>query len=164
MSADFLSNIRYVSAWKRGDAALEGDAMAMWREMGVMPAGVRPEERLKELVVLAYKGARLVGITSAEVRPYAPLRQRFAFMRMLMRPEAQAAGLAVPLTVHLRETLRQWSFDHPQELLAGYGAVVTDKHYMAQPILPAGLTLVGYTPDGHQVRVFWWDHFRIPVS
>lgn len=164
MSADFLSDIHYVPAWKRGDTRLERDALAMWRDMGVMPQGMKPEERLKELVVLAYKGERLVGITSADVRPYAPLRQRFAFMRLLMRSDAAGSGLAVPLTVQLREVLRQWSKDNPEEQLAGYGAFVSDKAYMATPVLPAGLTLVGYTPEGHQVRVFWWDHFRTPAS
>lgn len=164
MTADFLSDIRYVTAWKQGDARLEGDVMAMWRDMGLMPQGGRPEERLRELVVLAYKGERLVGITSADVKPYAPLRQRFAFMRLLMRAEAAGSGLAVSLTVQLREVLRRWAFDNPQEQLAGYGAVIGEKVYMADPVLASGLTVVGYTPEGHQVRIFWWDHFRIPVS
>lgn len=156
-------NIRYVGAWQRNDPALERDAIAMWTEMKILPPSVRPEDRAKQLVALAYADDRLVGITTAEIQPFAPVRQRFAFMRILMRPEAEKSGISVPLTVACREELRDWSAANPQEQVAGYAAIITAAGYGKKPVLPAGLTLVGYTPDGHQIRIYWWDHFRISI-
>ncbi|MGV8995415.1 MAG: hypothetical protein ACOH12_00525 [Parvibaculaceae bacterium] len=166
METGFQSNgVSYLPAWRLDSARYEADAIAMWSEMGALGAGVRPEERAKELAALAYRNGQLIGITTAVLHHYPPLRQRFAFMRMLLRPDAAQDGIDVPLAVEFRETLRQWSRDNPSELVAGCGAIVlagTEK-YAERPVLETGLALAGYTDEGHQVRVFWWDHFRIPV-
>ena len=156
--------VEYVPAWRRDDRRLEADAIEMWSEMGALGSGINPQARAKELAALAYRNGRLIGITTAVLQTYESLRQRFAFMRILMRPSAAEAGVAAPLTVQFSETLRRWSKDNPQEQVAGYAALVGAGPYTPMPVLPAGLTLVGYTDEGHQVRVFWWDHFRIPVS
>jgi hypothetical protein len=164
MAIDLSHDVRYVPAWQLSDPKLEGDAIAMWREMRILPHNQSAEARAKELVSLAYMGDRLVGITTAVIGHYAPVRQRFAFMRLLIRPEAEKSGIAVPFTVFFREVLREWALAHPEEQLAGYGAYITVKGYGHQPVLPAGLALVGYTDEGYQVRLCWWDHFRIPVA
>jgi hypothetical protein len=156
-------DIRYVGAWRRNDPQIERDAVAMWNEMRILPPNVRPEDRARELVSVAYAGDRIVGITTATLQTYQPVRQRFAFIRILMRPEAEKSGVSVPLTVACREELREWSVANPQEQVAGYAAIITAAGYGAKPVLPAGLTVVGYTPDGHQIRLYWWDHFRLPV-
>lgn len=68
-------------------------------------------------------------------------------------------GVVVPLTFAFRETLRQWSIENPAEKVAGYAAILTNHHYGARGVLNAGLTLIDHTPEGHQIRVCWWDHF-----
>lgn len=99
--------IRYVSAWRRRDPALERDAVAMWTEMKILPAGVKPEDRARELCVLAYHGDRLVGITTAQIQPYAPVRQRFAWGRILLRPECRKIrACGPPHHRHARGTAR----------------------------------------------------------
>lgn len=68
-------------------------------------------------------------------------------------------GVVVPLTFAFRETLRQWSIENLAEKVAGYAAILTNHHYGARGVLNAGLTLTDHTPEGHQIRVCWWDHF-----
>lgn len=157
-------NLRYVAAWRRNDPKLEADAIAMWNEMGVLHPNVRPEQRAKELVTLAYIGDRLVGITTAEITPYAPVRQRFAFGRILLRPEVEKQGIVVPLTLAMREELREWSKANPHEQVAGFAIIITAARYGDKPVTAAGLALAGYTDDGFQVRLYWWDHFRLPTA
>jgi hypothetical protein len=156
-------NLHFASAWQGNDPKFEADAVAMWKELRVLPPDVVPEQRAKELVSLAYVGERLVGITTAQIQFYQPVRQKFAFIRILMRPEVEKAGISVPLTIACRETLREWSAAHPEAGVAGYAAIVTAAGYGAKPVLPAGLVLAGYTPQGQQIRLYWWDHFRLPV-
>jgi hypothetical protein len=157
-------NLRFVTAWRRNDPKLQGDAIAMWTELAVLHPSVRPEQRARELVTLAYAGDRLIGITTAEIQTYAPVRQRFAFARILIRPEMERAGLAVPLTIACREDLREWSQANPHEQVAGMAAVITARGYGNKPVTPAGLALAGYSDDGFQVRLYWWDHFRLPLA
>ena len=152
-----------VPAWKQNNPKFEQDAIAMWAETGRLLQKHSPEERAKELAVLAYSDGRLIGITTAIVGLYPALRQKFAFMRLLLRPEAEKSGVVVPLTFAFRETLRQWSEDNPAEKVAGYAAVLSNARYGNRGVLNAGLTLVGHSPEGHQVRVCWWDHFRLDV-
>ena len=161
MTDNMTDNLHYVTAWQRNDPKLEADAIAMWADMAILHPSIRPEERAKELVTLAYVGDRLVGITTAEVKHHAPVRQNFAFMRILLRPEFERHGIVVPLTIAMRETLREWSAANPAAQVAGCGIIITAKGYGATPVTAAGLALAGYTADGLQVRLYWWDHFRI---
>jgi hypothetical protein len=156
-------DIRYVAAWRRNDPKIERDAVAMWNEMRILPPNVRPEERAKELVTVAYAGERIVGITTASLQAYQPVRQRFAWGRILLRPEVEKTGLVVPLTIAMREELREWSVANPAERVAGFAIVLTAPGYGAAPVIAAGLALAGYSAEGHQIRLYWWDHFRIPV-
>lgn len=165
MGAGFTADeVDYIAAWRRDDPRLQADAMKMWAEMGVLAPGVSPEARAKELVALAYHNGRLIGITTTTLHVYPPLRQRFAFMRMLMRPDVAESGVAVSLTIKFAEVMRLWSRANPEEQVAGFAALVPQGIYSGTTILPTGLTLVGYTDEGYQVRVFWWDHFRIPIQ
>lgn len=163
MSDILLPDVTFHPAWKLENAQFERDAIEMWTETGRLLPGVSAQARSKELAAVAYSGSRLVGISTAQVLMHEPLRQRFAFMRLLIRPEAEKSGLVVPLTFLFRETLRQWSIDNPQAEVAGYAAVIANHGYGARPVLNAGLTLVGYTDKGSQIRVHWWDHFRLAV-
>ncbi len=115
-------NLHYVTAWQRNDPKLEADAIAMWTELGVLHPSVRPEQRAKQLVTLAYAGDKLIGITTAEVKLHEPVRQKIAFMRLLIRPEFERQGLAVPITIVMRETLREWSAANPAAQVAGCGS------------------------------------------
>lgn len=157
-------NLRLVPAWKRNDPKLQADAVAMWQELKMLPAEINLAERAKELVVLAYIGARLVGVTTAEVQTHKPVRQRFAFGRILLRPEAEKAGLVVPMTIAMREELREWSKANPHEQVAGFAIAISAKGYGKTPVTAAGLVHAGYNADGQQVRLYWWDHYRLPVT
>ncbi|MDO8290102.1 MAG: hypothetical protein Q7T44_12865 [Parvibaculum sp.] len=164
MSAATLPDVKFLPAWKLENPKFERDAIEMWKETGRLMPGVSAEARAKELVAVAYSGDRLVAISTAQIHIYEPLRQRFAFMRLLVRPEAEKSGLVVPLTFLFRESLRQWSLANPQAEVAGYAAVIANQGYGARPVLNAGLTLVGYTDKGSQIRVCWWDHFKLAAD
>lgn len=152
---------RYLPAWRLNNPAYERDAIALWTDTKRLMPNVSVEERARELAAVAYVGDELVAVSTCQLEYYEPLRQRFAFMRLMVRPSAEKSGHVVPLTFCFRETLRQWSLANPQERLAGYGAYLANRNYGERPVLNAGLTLVGYSATGGQVRVCWWDHFHL---
>lgn len=152
-------------AWRRNDAAIEADAAAFWRRLAILPKDVSPEARAKELVAAAYKDGRLVGVTTATLNRLEFLRVRLAMIRAAVDPDFRRSRAAFALAVYSRDLLERWSSDHPHERVAGLGAIVESPDLAArqrEPFWPqTRFGLVGYTKDGRQIRVSWFEDFRL---
>jgi hypothetical protein len=152
-------------AWRLGDPAIERDAIAFWERTGILPAGVRAEERARELAAVAYRGERLVGVTTAVPGRIEALRGRFAMLRGSVDPAHRRSRLGFDLLMFSRELLERWSLQHPEEKLLGLGAVIESPDLAErarQPFWPqTRLGLIGYTPEGRQIRVAWFAHARL---
>lgn len=152
-------------AWRLADSAIERDAIAFWDRLAILPAGVRPGERARELVAVAYQGDRLVGVTTAAPGRIEALRGRFAMLRGAVDPAHRRSRLGFDLLLFSRELLERWSHEHPEEKLLGLGAVIESPDLAErarQPFWPqTRLGLVGYTPEGRQIRVVWFAHARL---
>ena len=153
------------SAWRRGDEAIEADAIAFWRRLAILPANVAPETRAKELVAVAYKDGRLVGVTTAALTRLEFLRARFAMIRAAVDPDYRRSRAAFALAVYSRDLIERWSCEHRHERVAGLGAIVESPDLVArqrEPFWPqTRFGLVGYTKDGRQIRVSWFEDFRV---
>lgn len=65
------------------------------------------------------------------------------------------------------DLVETYALAHPEENIAGLAAVVSSPVLGARPNpYPngAGFVLIGYTPKGEQVRVSWFDHYRVPAN
>jgi hypothetical protein len=151
--------------WRAGDAQLEADAIAFWQRLGLLPAQVDPHARAKEIVLGAYKDGRLVGLTTAILAPLEFLRARFAFLRSAVDPELRRSHAAATMAYHARDLLERWSAEHPEERLAGLGAAIESRQLAEiakEPYWPGTrLMLARFLPDGRQVRVSWFSHYRV---
>ena len=152
-------------AWRRDDPAIEADAIAFWRRLAILPGKVAPEARAKELVAAAYKDGRLVGVTTATLDRLEFLRARLAMLRGAVDPEFRRGRAGLALALYSRDLIARWSSDHPDERVAGLGAIVESPDLIArqrEPVWPqTGFVLVGYTKDGRQIRVSWFENFRL---
>jgi hypothetical protein len=152
-------------AWRRDDPELEAEAIAFWKRLDLLPAGVPPEARAKELVALAYRSGELVGVSTAAIDYHQPLRARMAFLRGATDPAHRRTRAGVTLGVGTREILERWAAEHPDERVGGLAAIVENRDIglpLLEPIWPVTrLTLIGFTPDGRQVRAYWFRHFRL---
>ncbi|MBX3505818.1 MAG: hypothetical protein KF895_10095 [Parvibaculum sp.] len=154
--------VDYVDGWQKRDPKFEADATALWRKHGVLPAGVNPEERAREICCLAYENGELTGISTVAIERYRPLlNKRFGFLRVFTSPEHEQQQIAIGLAVEARRILEEWSIAHPQEELAGMAAVYQSHKLGRFPVGKSGLTLVGLTPEGHQMRVTWFNHLPL---
>ena len=157
-----MGKIKYVSGWRKRDEKLERDAVALWKEHGVLPAGVTPESRAQEICCLAYDGNRLAGISTVDIQPYRPLlNKRFGFARVFIPPEFEQQELAIGLATECRRILEEWSIANPEEQLFGMAAVYQSHKLGRYPVGKSGLTLVGFTPEGHQLRIAWFNHLPL---
>ncbi len=152
-------------AWRRDDARIEADAIDFWRRLAILPGKVLPEARAKELVAAAYKDGRLVGVTTATLDRLEFLRARLAMLRGAVDPEFRRSRAGFALALYSRDLIERWSYDHPDERVAGLGAIVESPDLVArqrEPFWPqTRLGLVGYTKDGRQIRVSWFEDFRL---
>jgi hypothetical protein len=154
-------------AWRLGDLGIERDAVDFWTRAGILPAGVTPRERARELVAVVCKEDRLVGVLTAQVGRLAQVRARLAFVRGTVDPEYRRSHIGLVMLLYGRDLLERWSAAHPDERLAGIGAFVESKELSERARKPNGPTrmgLIGYTPDGRQIRVCWFRDFRLDLG
>ena len=158
-------DIALVTAWRRGDPKIAKDATAFWRRLGALPPSETPEARVKQLCVAAYMGEALIGVSTVVLTNVPLLRCRLGMFRCLVDPEQRQRQVARGLAVASRDALAVWSRDNPAEKIMGMATIVESpalEAFSKQPVWRAsGLTLVGYRPDGRQLRVVWFDHARL---
>lgn len=151
-------------AWRLGDAAIERDAIDFWTRTGILPAGVTPQQRARELVAVAYREGRMVGVLTAKVGRLDQVRARLAFIRAAVGPEHRRGHISLVLYLYARDLLERWSAEHPEERLAGLGAFVEGRELAERARRgngPTRLGLIGFMPDGRQIRVCWFRDFRL---
>lgn len=152
-------------AWRLGDATIERDAIAFWTRVQILPSGVQPEDRVGELVAVAYHKRTIVGVATAQLAPIKTLKGRFAVYRCAVDPDHRRQGLASALTVYARDLIEDWSLRHPEEKLLGLAAAVETPDLtirLREPVWPeTRLNLAHFLPDGRQLRVAWFAHARL---
>ena len=156
--------VTLVPAWRRNDAKINKDATDFWLKMRALPRNVTPEQRLRELCVAAYVGDELVAVATMELRQAPWLRCRLGFFRCLVSPAYVQRRLAIRLTKYSRDLLEIWSQENPNEKVLGMATILENPNFDIlgkRPVWRSGgadLSLVGYTPEGQQVRLTWFKH------
>ncbi|HYD13244.1 MAG TPA: hypothetical protein VEC11_10390 [Allosphingosinicella sp.] len=152
-------------AWQRNDAGIEADAIEMWTRLDILPPEVRPEDRAKQLAAAAYSEGQIAAVATGVVEYIDFLRARFLVMRSMTAPEFRRTHAQVALALPTMTMLEQWSKANPNERIAGLIGFVEPGAWGEAARMPwgpyFGWTLVAYTHDGKQVRVVWFDHYRI---
>ena len=155
------AELDYRRVWRRQNCSVMDDAIAMWRREGVLPPDVTPEERAEELVIAIYDGAEIAGCLTADIHVLPRLREKFAFCRSFVAPGWRGRRLTDRLMMDGYDELGRWSLAHSEERLAGCAAIYENRGLGRRPVEPSGLCLVGYTPQGQQLRVLWFKHHKL---
>lgn len=152
-------------AWQRNDPRIEADAAAFWNRLEILPQGVDPAQRARQLVAVVYKDEEIVGVMTATIERVEQVRTRLAMIRSAVDPGHRRAQILRALTWYSRALLERWSRDHPHERLGGLGGIIESEQLAElakQPNLaPSGFILAGFLPDGRQLRISWFEDFRV---
>lgn len=157
-------DLDYRRVWRRADRRVMEDVIAMWGCENILPAGIAPEERAMEIVIAIYDGDEIAGCLTADIHVLPRLRAKFAFCRSFIVPAWRGRRLTDRLMIDGHDELRQWAEAHPEEGLAGCAAIYENRALGRHPVEPSGLCLIGYTPQGRQLRVLWFDSYRLPQT
>lgn len=152
-------------AWRSGDPEIERDAIAFWQRLGNLPPGASAEERAREVVVAAYGGGRMVGVVTASLGLFEQVRARVAMLRGSVDPEFRRSHVAIAMFPRSLDILENWATANPAERVAGIGGILESRELVAVQQIPfwpqSGFNLVGFTPDGRQIRLRWFPDFRL---
>ena len=148
-------------AWRRDDKEVERDAIDYWKRIGSLPADVSPEQRAKEVVLAAYHEGRLVGLATAEVGILPQVRCRLAMLRGSVDPDYRRTGIGLAMYPRALDALEEWAAANPGEGLKGVGGIIEARQLAELQRVPYWAEvrngLIGFTPDGRQVRVRWFQ-------
>lgn len=162
---DLIPGFELRPAWRLGDSRIEADAIAFWERLKILPAGVAPAQRAKELIAVAYKDDRIVGVHSATIEQVEQVRSRLAMLRSAVDPDHRRTHVSMALTLYSRDLLERWSRDNPHERLGGLGSIVESQQLAErakQPKWPlTRFILAGFLKDGRQLRISWFEDFRV---
>ncbi len=122
-----MAAISMMDAWRRNDAKIAADAIALWKRLDALPANLDPAVRAKELCAAAYLGRELIGVSTMVLETLPQVRCRLGFFRCLVAPEHRQQGLARKLGIHSRALLAQWSEDNPREKVLGMATIVAPR-------------------------------------
>ena len=160
-----MEPVRLVGAWRRNDAKVVEDAKAFWHKLKALPSNVSIDERARELCAAAYVGDEIVGVSTMALGHSQLVRCRLGFFRCLVNPAHADRRIGRKLTLFSRRVLSDWSKEHPEEKVLGMAAILEAPNLDRlgkRPRWPAsGLALVGYMPDGRQIRLSWFEHARL---
>jgi hypothetical protein len=151
----------FKDVWFKNDAKAEQDAIAAWTAAKVLPKGVDPIQRAKELLVIAYDGDKVVAISTCEIAYLTEVRQKMAMFRIFVAPDYRKSGVAIPLTHAAFAATERYALANPQQRIGGLGAYVIVSGHMGKPILGAGMWLIGYSKENYPIVVKWFPHFTI---
>lgn len=148
-------------AWRRDDPAIEADAIAFWERLGLLPEGVEPAMRAKEIVAAAYKDGALIALETAALDHIPFLKARMAVVRAATDPAFRRSGAQLTLAAPCHHALRDWARAHPEERVAGAIGFVEPAEwgeFVRLPVWPGwGMELIGYTQENRQIRARWFD-------
>lgn len=106
------------TAWKKDDPKLQRDTEALWDALNAVYPRER-EDRLKELVAVAYEGEKAIGACTARAIEYKVLRTHVFYLRAGILPGASHDEALIHLLSAAKNVLQPWASAHPDERLKG---------------------------------------------
>lgn len=152
------------TVWRSADAVTERDVLAFWREHNLLPADVDLAARLKDIAVVAYDGERVVGVSEGSLTYMERVRARVAMQKISVAADRRRESIAQDLATQYRKTMEEWSKAHPEEKVMAVGSIVATRHLGdagRRPVFRNGMALIGYTPQGEQIRIGWFSHAQV---
>lgn len=153
--------LRYIPVWQARNPRIRADAMAFWARLKALPAQADPAVRADEVCMAAYDGDRLVGVETCRAHFLAALDARFAFTNVLVDPDYRRSGVSAQLLLRSYYLLAGWAQTNTDMRLAGTGFVLVNPMLGRRPVVDDGFFLIGFTAPGHQLRVTWFENYRL---
>mmetsp|Transcript_19670 Transcript_19670/g.45752 ORF Transcript_19670/g.45752 Transcript_19670/m.45752 type:complete len:213 (-) Transcript_19670:614-1252(-) len=165
---ELVKEIRYENVWKKMDGRARIGAKKLWDDLfgDQMPCAVK-NGRLDFLCVVAYCGDELVAVSTVIPEMSSVIFCNVGWFRCVVKEEFRRKGIFTQILLRAKKALEEWSLESPLESVTALGAMLEfsfDGENMnnKNPVwTETGLTLVGYSSQGVQIRIAWLKDARV---
>ncbi len=132
-----------------------------WSSLKALPPYVNPIQRVKQLVFIALDGEDIAAVTTAERKSIKMLGgiPMWSF-RILIHPKYRIPGLMDKMSLMTKEFLESLFREGKSDCIGMITAVENRKLQKArkEAVYPVTkLAFAGYTSEGHQIRLVYFD-------
>lgn len=158
---------QFRESWGVNDPGLVGQVKEMWKNYLAFPDEVILE-RSKELVLVVTKNNEVVGVSTAQLKPFKLLNNhRFFFYRFFIRPDHRVAGLDAKLTLESARYLERLSQQMEVDKPIGIISILENPEIAKTPAARRAVwrvvpfTFIGMVSPGFPVRVYYFKNAMI---
>jgi len=158
------SKISIHNVWQQKSNDLIEEIINFWKSRGAVPSEIDLTRRAEQAVlVVKNEVGEIVGITTAYLTKYPPLRNHFFVLRGMLAPDHRIPGLFIKMTTTTIETLEDFSKTmsenkRPIGVLAEVENNDLKQTRMTQT--PSGMVLTGFSQRENPVYVYYFKSAR----
>jgi len=156
------------TVWQLEKPQLVDSVKDFWIGQGIPPAVTIG--RAGQICAVATEVDSIVAVSTATPYYHQHMRNKFFVYRCMVAPAARQQNLAWKISSYSLKILQDWSERNPQEKVLGLIICVeTDKFTagLRRPVREKygfNMHFVGYSANGQQLRVVWFDHAELDDS
>jgi len=154
-----------ISVWKNITPELEAELVDFWINNKAMADKKLAGERAKQAVCIARgEKGEIVGVATAHPRIVPRLRQPMYYYRNFIAADYRGKQLAVPFLEKTKQVLQEYNLGLPKPLCLGIIIELENKGLAAhrnEAQWKEGFTLIGYSPKGLHLRVWYFEGVKL---
>jgi hypothetical protein len=154
--------IKIENVWRKSVPKIREEVIDFWKVNKLLPAGVSPEERALDVVlILREESGGIVGISSAFHIQFKQLNNNYFFAyRSVILPSHRIPGLAQKIIVETRDILEEYAKTMTENKCIGMVSFVENKGVMEKindAVWPSSkMVYIGNDKQGRQVRLYYF--------
>lgn len=158
-----MQNLAFENVWN--DSSCHEEVISYWKELNVLPSGLDPNERAKQLLYTARSEEKIVGVTTVHDIVVKNLNNKpFFNFRVLLHPDYRMPGLVDKLCVLSRDFLEGLYLEGNSAnigmiTLAENQSLVTHRNEAVWP--SSGFTYIGKSKAGFPIRILYFKGAEI---
>jgi len=163
-----VSNIEFKNVWRMANANAQKGARKLWHNEtdGAMTKEMC-DHRVDLLCFVAYDGDEVIAVSTVDIQPNQGLGCRIAYFRCIVHSDYHRKGVGSRLAVEVKKVVGEYSRENPEEKINCMGMQVFKGMLGkrgAKPFWPElNMILVGYSNDGLQARIAYFDHVEVDL-
>lgn len=159
-------SFEFVPVWKNVDSALSAELVDLWGRTGAIADPAKAAQRAAQAVsIVRDANGKVCGVGTAVLCIFPRVRQPLYYYRLYFAPEFRGQRQTVPFFIHCRKVLEAHNAALPAAESLGVLIALESSQLAARYTLArepgGGSIFIGYTPQGLQMRAYYFDNARL---
>lgn len=156
--------IKTYNVWQKKEQTILLEVIEVWNRLKVLPPDIEPISRAQEVVSIARdEQDRIVGITTAKLMVYPPLKNQLFLLRGLLVPECRIPGLFTKMIIETLQILEEDVVKMKQSgKPIGVFAEIENQRLKQANLtqLASGMSLLGFSQKDNPIYIYYFKGAR----